>query len=170
MPARPTAAPRVGRRTAVLGLAAGVLLAGCDHGDDIGKPNATATTTADASADPSPSAREQTADERLVDEVVGGLDGAIAVLVAARRHRELRPVLTPLLKAHRQHVEALQGEATETPAATPASYEDVQHSERRLQAALVEAAGKAESGALAKLLASMSASVTQHLDALPKAA
>ena len=34
MPARPTAAPRVGRRTAVLGLAAGVLLAGCDHGDD----------------------------------------------------------------------------------------------------------------------------------------
>jgi Ca2+:H+ antiporter len=36
-----------------------------------------------------------------------------------------------------------------------------------LQAGLVDAAGRAESGALAKLLASMSASVTQHLATLP---
>ena len=43
----------------------------------------------------------------------------------------------------------------------------VRRSERGLQAALVDAADRAESGALARLLASMSASVTQHLALLP---
>jgi hypothetical protein len=43
----------------------------------------------------------------------------------------------------------------------------VRQSERRLHVTLVDAAGRAESGALARLLASMSASVTQHLSVLP---
>ena len=43
----------------------------------------------------------------------------------------------------------------------------VRRGEKQLQAALVDAAGRAESGALAELLASISASVTQFLATLP---
>ncbi len=42
----------------------------------------------------------------------------------------------------------------------------VRRGERDLQVSLVDAATRAESGALARLLASMSASVTQHLTLL----
>jgi hypothetical protein len=97
------------------------------------------------------------------------------VVRAARRFRQLRPALAPLLHAHRTHVEALEGElAGDSPATRPAdalaAVEAVRVSETQLQATLVDASGRAESGALAKLLASMSASVTQHLAALPKGA
>ena len=177
VPARPPAAVTLSRRSAVLGLAAGVLLAGCDHGDDIGSPDSgrTTTTPGPSSSSPTPTTTttttEQTPDEQLVDEVVGQLNGAIGVLESARRRPDLHIVLTPLLKAHRQHLEALDGESQSPSAAAPrATLQDVRRSEKQLRSALVDAAGNAGSGALAKLLASMSASVTQHLDALPQAA
>ena len=176
MPARPPAEPTLGRRSAVLVLAAGAVLAGCDHGDDIGEPHADRSSTpsgspsTSASSRPAPSSPGQTPDQALVAEVVGRLNEAVGVLVSARTRPDLRQLLTPLLRAHRQHLEALDGQVDPPSGAPRATLQQARRSEKQLQSALVEAAGKAESGALAKLLASMSASVTQHLDAMPKAA
>jgi hypothetical protein len=150
-------------------MAATVLAAGCDTGDDLGEQDPS------ESRSPSPSAAqepEQTPDEALVDEVLAGLGAAVAVLQAARRFKQLRPNVAPLLHAHRSHAEVLEGELGDEPpaprAADPsAATEAVRSSETQLQASLVDAAGRAESGALGKLLASMSASTTQHLATLP---
>lgn len=165
--------PLVRRRTALTGALGGitatVLAAGCDTGDDLGENDATASPSSSPSAAQEP---EQTPDEALVDEVLAGLGAAVAVLQAARRFKQLRPNVAPLLHAHRSHAEVLEGELGDEPpaprAADPsAATEAVRSSETQLQASLVDAAGRAESGALAKLLASMSASTTQHLATLP---
>ncbi len=162
--------PLVRRRTVVTGLAATFLAAGCDNGDDIAPPESSGSPSAGSE---SPAEPEQSRDEALVEDVVGALFGAIDVLVAARRVApELRPSVTPILRAHRQHVEVLEGEGevsppTQIPGDAAAALRDVRRSEHRLHVTLVDAAGGAESGALARLLASMSASVTQHLSLLP---
>jgi hypothetical protein len=163
--------PLVRRRTAILGLAAAFFVAGCDHGDDIGEPTSSPSPSAGTS---SPSAPEQTPDEALVDDVLVELGSALTVLVHARKVPVLRQPLLPMVRAHRRHVEALGGKSpVEPPGPVPdpaVSLREVRRSEQQLQASLVDAAGRAESGALAKLLASMSASVTQHLAAFPKKA
>jgi len=146
-----------------------MLGAGCDTGDDLGDHDATGSPSSSASAAQEP---EQTPDEALVDDVLVGLGAAVAVLQAARRFKQLRPTVAPLLHAHRSHVEVLEGDlGSASPASRPtdasAALEAVRVSETALQASLVDAAGRAESGALAKLLASMSASTTQHLATLP---
>jgi len=164
--------PLVRRRTALTGalggIAATVLAAGCDTGDDLGENDATASPSSSPSAAQEP---EQTPDEALVDDVLARLGAAVAVLQAARRFKQVRPKIAPLLHAHRSHAEVLEGELDEAPAPRPAdpsaATEAVRSSETQLQASLVDAAGRAESGALAKLLASMSASTTQHLATLP---
>ncbi len=172
--------PLVRRRTALAGvlgaLAATVSAAGCDTGDDLGGDLDDNDRTGSTSASPSVAQEpEQTPDEALVDDVLVGLGAAVAVLQAARRFTQLRPVLAPMLHAHRAHVEVLEGDLGDVPSATrpagaAAAVEAVRVSETQLQASLVDAAGRAESGALAKLLASMSASVTQHVAALPQEA
>ena len=168
--------PLVRRRTALTGalggIAATVLAAGCDTGEDLGQNDATGSPSASPSVAEEP---EQTPDEALVDDVLAQLGAAAAVLQAARRFKQLRPALAPLLHAHRAHAEVLEGElANDSPATRPASslaaVAAIREGETQLQAALVDAAGRAESGALAKLLASMSASVTQHVATLPKEA
>lgn len=160
--------PLLRRRTAVLGLAATVLATGCDHGDDIGTSSPSKSPSTPASPSSAPS---QTPDEVLVDTTIDQLTTAYGMVVTARRFKPLRQPLAPLVKAHRRHVEVLEGELdgwTASKLADPdAALQAVRRSEKKLQAAMVEAAGKAESGALAKLLASMSASVTQFLVALP---
>jgi hypothetical protein len=164
---------RVRRRAALaaaLGsVAATVLVSGCDHGDDIGAtpaPSDSPTATDQSSSPPA-----QTPDEALVDSTVEQLTTAYGVLVTARRFRPLRQTLTPVLKAHRRHVEVLEGDVEGWLApslADPSSaLQAVRRSEKQLHAALVDAAGRAESGALAKVLASMSASTTQFLASLP---
>lgn len=161
--------PLVRRRTVVTGLAATFLAAGCDNGDEIAPPESSGSPSAGSESPAEPESQ----DEALVEDVVGALFGAIDVLVAARRVApELRPSMTPILRAHRQHVEVLEGEgAASAPSPGPgdaaSALRDVRRSERRLHVTLVDAAGRAESGALARLLASMSASVTQHLSLLP---
>jgi hypothetical protein len=160
----------VGRRSAILGLAATVLVTGCDHGDDIGEP---ASSPSPSAATSSPSAAEQTLDEALVDEVTSRLATALGVAISAWKAPELRRAMAPLIKAHRQHVKVLEGELPPEPPPGPkpdaaVALREVRHGEQELQAVLVDAAGRAESGALAKLLASMSASVTQHLAVLPR--
>jgi hypothetical protein len=172
VPARPPAAPTVGRRAALLGLAATLVAAGCDTGDDLGEPDPTGSPSPSASTAEEP---DQTPDEALVDDVLARLTAALAVLAQARRAPLLRQPVTQLLRSHRRHVEVLEGEPAEPapPGPSPdpaASLRSVRRSETDLQAALVDAAGRAESGALAKLLASMSASVAQHVALLPEQA
>ncbi len=143
------------------------ITAGCDPGEDLAPPEDDET--------PSPSAvpDQPTPDEALVEAVLGQLTAALAVLAKARKSPLLRRTLTPLVKAHRRHVQVLEGELTDE--APPGPSPDpqamlllVRRGERDLQAELVDAAERAESGALARLLASMSASVTQHLAVLPR--
>jgi len=166
--------PFVRRRTALagaLGSIGALVLTACDHGDDIGSPPAGSSPSAPSASPPSSTAPAQTPDEALVDRTIEQLDAALAVLLTARRFPALRRPLAPLVRAHRRHIEVLEGEresgAGPAPANQAAALEAVHHSERLLQGALVDAAGRAESGALAKLLASMSASVTQFVIALP---
>jgi len=165
--------PLVRRRTALTGalggIAATVFAAGCDTGADLGENDATGSPSSSPSV---AQESEQTPDEALVDDVLARLGAAVAVLQSARRFKQLRATVTPVLRAHRAHSEVLEGELEgEPPAARPADLsaatEEVRVSETQLQASLVDAAGRAESGALAKLLASMSASTSQHLATLP---
>ena len=171
--------PLVRRRTAVtaaLGGLAVVGLAGCDNGDDLAPPEADPSeSTATSPATPSTQAPEQTPDEVLVQTVADQLLAAMGVLGEARKFAALRPVVNPVLRAHRAHVEVLEVDgasrsASLVPPNSAVALQQVRQSEQHLQTALVDAAGRAESGALARLLASMSASVTQHLVALPKEA
>ena len=162
--------PLVRRRTALAGLlgglAAPLLVSGCDA-DDLRPPE---------DEEPTPSATTEpgapSADETLVDEVLTALTAALAVLAQARTAPAIQEPVKLLLRAHRQHVEVLEGQLVHQ--APPGQSPDpavelllVRRSERDLHATLVDAAGRAESGALARLLASMSASVTQHLAVLP---
>jgi hypothetical protein len=165
--------PLVRRRTALGGalggLAVAALATGCDHGDDLAPPQAdssTATTTASSEAP------EQTPDEALVDAVLSQLTTALAVAINSWKVPQLRQSVAPLVRAHRRHVKVLEGELPyESPPGPPPDPATALHAvragEKGLQTALVDAAGRAESGALARLLASMSASVTQYLLVLP---
>jgi hypothetical protein len=166
----------VRRRTAVSGalggLAVAALATACDHGDDLSSRSADQSTGTSAPASPSAQSPAQTPDQALVDEVLASLTAAVAVLTHARKVPELRQPLAPLVKAHRQHVEVLEGEVPDGSSSGPArdqaaALRAVRRSEQALQTTLVDAAGAAQSGALARLLASMSASVTQHLMLLP---
>jgi hypothetical protein len=178
VPDRPLAGPCLGRRSAILGLAATFLVAGCDHGDDLGESTSNQSPSAPTSAPTSAatatsSAPAQTPDEALVDEVNSRLSTALAVAINAWKAPELRQAMAPLVKAHRQQLRVLEGElpAEAPPGPKPgaaAALRSVRHGEQELHAVLVDAAGRAESGALAKLLASISASVTQHLAVLPE--
>jgi hypothetical protein len=165
--------PLVRRRTAVTGALGGLaLLAGCDHGDDLVPPRAGSTAPTPTQSAEAP---EQTPDEALVDAVLGQLSTALAVAINSWKAPELRRSMGTRIRAHRQHIKVLEGELpAESPPGPPpdpaAALHAVRAGEQQLQTALVDAAGRAESGALARLLASMSASVTQHLATLPKAA
>ena len=173
-------APLVRRRTVLgVGVAGVTVLTGCDSGEDIEPPGADGSASSTAAVESttgstpeSPSAPEQTPDEAIVDEVLTALGAALAVLVQARKATVVRQSVTGLLRAHRAHVRALEGDldnpAPPGPSPDPAAMlRLVRQSERGLHTTLVDAAGRAESGALARLLASMSASVSQHLALLP---
>ena len=117
--------PLVRRRTALTGalggIAATVLAAGCDTGDDVGESNATGSPSPSSASSSVAQEPEQTPDEALVDDVLARLGAAVAVLQAARRFRQLRPTVAPLLHAHRSHAEVLEGDLEgETPAPRPA--------------------------------------------------
>lgn len=156
-----------------------MLVAGCDRGDDIGEP--TAGPSSGASSSPSPTAgatspspsgaAAATPDEALVAAVVAQLTSTLTVLATSRQVSSLRAPLLPAVRAHRRHLEVLEGDPaapTREPRPEPvAALRAARRGEQELQAVLVDAAARAESGALAKLLASMSASTTQLLVTLP---
>jgi hypothetical protein len=137
------AGPRLLTRRTALSLGAVALaVAGCDDGDSPDPADASSST---AAADP---------DATLVDQVLVELEGAERVAVAAGFY--------DLGRMHRAHIEALGG-VEPTPSAARATAAAVRRNEVRLHQILVDAAMAAESGALARLLASMSAAVSQRL-------
>lgn len=160
MPARP-----VPRRTALTVTAAltGLVAAGCtsdpvDPAGPSGAPSAPSATVAPPDAD-----------QVLVDEVVARLTTALSGVVAARQGSpRLRRELGSLERLHLAHLDALgidESAVTYAPLrALPRS--ELLAAEGRLQRFLATAAVRAESGSLARLLASMSAAVAQHLAVL----
>jgi hypothetical protein len=85
----------------------------------------------------------------------------------------LRRQLAELAKVHRAHLEALgSSERPDRPGPRRAADADaalalVQRREQRLRGLLADRAVEAQSGRLARLLASMSAAVAQQLAVLP---
>jgi len=110
-----------------------------------------------------------TADELLVDRVVS----------AVRRARDLAaavPGAQSLVDVHDAHLAALGAPAptrspstspTAAPTAPAPTATGLRTSEVALEATLTDAANRADDGVLARLLASMAASIAQHLAVLP---
>ncbi|MBC9732221.1 hypothetical protein [Nocardioides marmotae] len=140
----------------------GGLLPGADPSDRSG---------ADGVAPPDPSA-----DEEVVDLAVTEVAAALALVAAVRqRHARLRPLLAGLEAMHAAHLAALEGdpdegaaEGVEVPGGPAAALAEVRRREVAHQRRLTDLAVRADSGQLAQLLASMAASVAQHLVALPR--
>ena len=125
------------------------------------------TVTGEASTPP------EDPDAALVDEVLAGLGELAALVAAGARFAPLRAPMRALAALHAAHLEALDGEpvAGRSPGirfAGPAeALRRVRAAEQQAQRRLADWSVAAESGALARLLASMSAAVAQHLVALP---
>lgn len=120
-----------------------------------------------------PTAPPAAGDELLVEEVVARI-GATAALVggALDGFPGLVPQRRALARLHAAHLAALDASPTEGGAPAPAprtraeALRLVRRRESALQRFLVGASVAAESGALARLLASMSAAVAQRLAVL----
>jgi len=178
LPPRPTTPTR---RTAVRLLAGavvgGVFLSGCDLADLSGAtPSGGAGDRDGGAADP---------DTAVVDRTVADVRSRLVEVARARQlYPQLRVPLAPLEDMHRAHLAVLaQGDPVATPSAPAPSAPTppgtargpaaARRTARRVrtahlahQQALVAAAVAVQSGALARLLASMSASTGQHLVAL----
>ncbi len=121
---------------------------------------------------PTASPPPQDADSRLVDQVRTEIVAALAVVRGARGRPPLAGAVRALETMHLAHLEALDGDR---PAGrgrrTAGSAAEVRRRlavrEQRHQEALARAAGRAVSGDLAALLATMSAGTAQHLRLLP---
>lgn len=156
------------RRAALGGALAGVLgVAACD----LDKPAPAPSPTSGGTAEPGP---QPDSDQQIVDEARAETATLLALLLAtATRHGALRRPLAGLRSMHRAHLALLEGGddpggAPEPVPATPAAaLAALRRSESRAQARLADWSVAADSGALARLLAGMSASVAQHLAVLP---
>jgi hypothetical protein len=161
VPARPLTATRRTALAVTTGLT-GLVAAGCtaESSDDPTTPSTTSVPPVDA-------------DQALVDDVVAALAALHGYVDAlAREVPALRPALRPFRRLHAAHLEALDGPVQDRAhdrAATPtagdpaAAARELVRREQQLQRRLATASVRAESGTLAKLLASMSAAVAQHL-------
>jgi hypothetical protein len=158
------------RRTALTSGAVGLLLvAGCDLDDADSAPRSgSSTDTPTPAADPDAALVDSALDEmRSLWALVDDLGDAYPRL--ARSMHQLR-------RMHTAHIEALDGELPSHPGGATVStvpsqpISTVRRAETRLQRNLVDSAMAAQSGTLARLLASMSAAISQQLATLPKAA
>lgn len=169
------------RRTALGGALAAVgvgvgALAGCDLDPDSSGPERAAQPTTEPSAYP-----DADPDSGLVDTVLAeirDLTGLVSSVGAA--HPGLRGAMTGLRDLHLAHREALADELGDEQTDEPAGGGQldprtgpkealalVRGRERRTQSRLADWSVAAESGALARLLACMSAGVAQQLVVLP---
>ena len=149
------------RRTALVVTAAMTgLAAGACTSDDPDEPSSPTSTSA-----PPVDADQELATSVAIDISVVG----VFVDSLARDFPALRSELRPLRRLHAAHLEAIGGFDDSIPAPAPIAggraeaRGELRRSEQRLQKTLAAAAVRAESGTLAKLLASMSAAVAQHL-------
>jgi hypothetical protein len=163
VPARPrvTATRRATLGGALLGLGAA---AGCDL-DPPGKE----PTGAGPSVDGDP-------DTALVEKVLAELARLTGLVsVVASEHPRLAPAMADLRALHVAHRTALGGEPGHEAASggvhtgADEALRLVRTRERRAQGLLADWSVRAESGALARLLASMSAGIAQRLVLLPSA-
>ena len=158
----PLTGPVPSRRTTLVGALAGLLaVTGCDvedldprgDEDDSTAPPTEASTDADAA---------------LVDRARTRITSADTVLEElVRQHPRLRRELRPLRQLHAAHAEVLGGfmeRATISgPFDLPQARTLVRRTETELQRHLTLAAVRAESGSLAKAMASMAAGIAQRL-------
>jgi hypothetical protein len=149
-----------------LGLAA---LTACDV-DDLRPPEDEQEPTPAASPTTTP---EPDADRSLADDLAHEIAAALVLVDELRRSfPRLRKRLQPLARMHRTHLEVLEPPddrdvPSPAPAASPAqALAALRATEVALQERLAAAAVEARSGALARLLASLSASVAQHVAAI----
>jgi hypothetical protein len=138
---------------------------------------ASAACTSDSPDEPSDptstSAPPVDADQELATSVAVDIS-VVGVFVdsLAQDFPALRSELRPLRRLHSAHAEAVGGFDDSVPAPVPLAggraeaLAELARTEQRLQRDLAAAAVRAESGTLAKLLASMSAAVAQHLAVL----
>ena len=110
-------------------------------------------------------------DAALVDRVLTRITSADTVLEElVRQHPRLRRDLRPFRALHAAHAEVLGGfhdrAAVPGPFDLPQARRLARRTEADLQRHLTNVAVRAESGSLAKLLASMAAGVAQHLAVL----
>lgn len=157
MPA--SAVPRATRRAAVLGALAGALLTGCD----LDLPG----SASDVTASPAPSP-----DLELADAALAATDQALALVTAVRTaHPGLRRGLDPLVALHRAHGQVLTDTGAGAPPSSPVpvprspgeALRQVRAREQGLQLDLAGWSVAARDGALARLLAVLSAGVAQQL-------
>ncbi|MBB6626500.1 hypothetical protein H5V45_04100 [Nocardioides sp. KIGAM211] len=155
----------VARRTALAGAVLGLgVVTGCDldprDGGGAGGP-------ADPVEDP---------DTALLVEAVTEIGTTLGLLVAAAADLpRLASTTAPLRRLHRSHLDELGADATDVVAhdgrlgRAAQALGTVRTRERQLQGRLADLSVAAESGTLARLLASMSAAVAQALAELPAA-
>ena len=177
----------LGGAAALVGLGAVGATTGCTaagpdaatpSGSDSGSSGSPSAADGSSSA-PAPSAGTDGTDgtrrdAALVDDVLDELATATGVVLAAQRGaRRLRADLRPLLVLHGEHVRLLGARLPVEPpdAGGRRSARErlaaVRRREQRLERVLLEAAVAADSGPLARLLASMAAAVAQRLVVLP---
>ena len=159
---RPRPALRATRRTTIAAAPA-LALAGCRWGPAEDDPETS----------PAPDA-----DDSIVERARLAIRQQAARLQAhADRHVGLASALAPLIDAHVRHAELLAtdpGEALSTfdegHSTAAQALRQVRREETALQSQLATLAQEADSGTLARALATMSASIAQHLVALPELA
>lgn len=155
----------LGRRGVLAGALGVAALSACDV-DDLRPPEDDAEPTPSPSATSTP---QPDADLQLAQDLAYEMSAALVLVTQARRSfPRLRDRLAPLARMHRAHLEVLEppedrGVPLPEPAASPAeALAAVRSVEEALRRGLVAGALEARSGALARLLASVSASVAQH--------
>jgi hypothetical protein len=159
----PPPAPRLTRRTTLGGALAGVaLLTGCDIGSE------------DPSSGPAPPVGPGDPDTGLVETVADDIAATWQLVESLRRrHDSLRRPLSGVARIHEANLQALGSDAR--PGRKPAPGGNARQALARLKARelrhqrlLADQAVAAQSGRLARLLASMSAAVAQQLAELPE--
>jgi hypothetical protein len=158
---------RITRRSTLGGALAGVVvLAGCDLGDK---------GSGDPASGPASSAGSEDPDAHLVEDVVDDIVATTSLVEALRRrHDSLRRSTAALLRVHDAHLEVLGGgqpSGRRRPPSTKNAAEALallRSRELRHERLLEERSLAAQSGRLARLLASMSAAVAQQLVLLPE--
>ena len=152
-------------RRGVLGLLAGITATGCSIDPPPDEPAGAGASPGDEETEPA-----DDPDAQLVRRVVDDLTAALALVGGvARAARPLATEMSPWRELHAAHLEALEAPDRARPlrvrGSLPALRSRLRREETGLQRSLAEAAVTARSGALAALLATMSAAVAQQLTA-----